>query len=44
MSRENIENDKKFSVSIEKEMKRVIKILNFSFRTKFIDSSKFMTN
>ena len=44
MSRENIEKDKKFSVSIEKEMKNVIKILNVSFRIKFIDSAKFMTN
>ena len=44
MSREKIENDKKFSVSIEKEMKKVIKILNVSFRIKFIDSAKFMTN
>ena len=44
MSRENIEKDKTFSVSIEKEMKNVIKILNVSFRIKFIDSAKFMTN
>ena len=44
MSGENIEKDKKFSVSIEKEMKNVIKILNVSFRIKFIDSAKFMTN
>ena len=44
MSRENIEKDKKFSVSIEKEMENVIKILNVSFRIKFIDSAKFMTN
>ena len=44
MSRENIKNDKNFSVLIEKEMKKVIKILNVSFRIKFIDSAKFMTN
>ena len=34
MSRENIENDKKFSVSIEKEMKKVIKIFECFFQNK----------